>query len=165
MTAAARMVLGDCKAALEMLEEEVDGQRWRVLWVGAMALLRAVGHVLKKVDGGNAAVRPFVDAAYDRWKTDRLANVIFWEFIEKSRNNILKEYRFEVLDSAEVGLVVLGRSYGRSASGEELFTVGENLYRPLTEGLGEGEDARDIYREAVSWWDAELACMEEGLRS
>ena len=50
MTAAARKVLADCEVALEMLEEEEDEQRWRVLWAGAMALLRAVGHVLQKVD-------------------------------------------------------------------------------------------------------------------
>lgn len=51
MTEAARKVLEDCKAALDMLDEEGDEQRWRVLWAGAMALVRAVGHVLQKIDG------------------------------------------------------------------------------------------------------------------
>ena len=36
MTAAARTVLADCQAVLEMLEVEEDEQSWRVLWAGAM---------------------------------------------------------------------------------------------------------------------------------
>ena len=50
MTVAARRVLADCEVVLEMLDAEREEQRWRVLWVGALALLRAVGHVLRKVD-------------------------------------------------------------------------------------------------------------------
>ena len=32
MTEAARRVLGDCKAALDMQEDEEHEQRWKVLW-------------------------------------------------------------------------------------------------------------------------------------
>ena len=64
MTAAARRVMDDCEAALDMLQDEEDERRWRVLWAGAMALLRTVGHVLRNVDGADPRVRPVVDAAW-----------------------------------------------------------------------------------------------------
>lgn len=72
MTAAARRVLADCEAAVEMLENEHDEQRWRVLWIGAMALLRVVGHVLRKVDGEIPRQRAVIDAAYRRWSDGRM---------------------------------------------------------------------------------------------
>ena len=107
MTTAARQVLDDCEAALEMLEDEKDEQRWRVLWAGAMALVRTVGHVLRNVDGKDPGIRPAVNSAWDRWNAAKVANAIFWEFIQKERNKILKEYRFSVLDSAAVGVAVV----------------------------------------------------------
>ena len=167
MTAAARRVLDDCEAALNMLQDEEDERRWRVLWAGAMALLRTVGHVLRNVDGADARVRPVVDAAWARWKGDRSGNAVFWEFIEEERNNILKEYRFSVLDSGEVGVVV---TQGHQDSGhvvphETPFVLGENLFRPLVDGFGMGEDARDVYDEALKWWDAELSHIEAALGS
>ena len=94
MTRAARQVLADCVIALEMLEAEQDLVRWRVHWAGALALLRAVGHVLHKVDGADPKVRRQIDIAYRRWKSQRTENAVFLEFIEQERNNILKEYRF-----------------------------------------------------------------------
>ena len=89
MTAAARWVLDDCKAALEMLEEERGEQRWRVLWIGAVALLRAVGHVLQKVDGKNPDQRDVIDAAYRSWTSGQSRHAVFREFIEEERNNML----------------------------------------------------------------------------
>lgn len=162
MTAAARRVLDDCEAALDMLQDEEDGRRWRVLWVGAIALLRTVGHVLRNVDGADPTARPVVDAAWARWKDDRSDNAVFWEFIEQERNNILKKYRFSVLDSAEVGLVVTrgDESAGQLVAHETPFVLGENLYRPIKDGFGMREDARDVYDEALKWWDAELSRIE-----
>ena len=48
MTQHARTVLDDCRLALQLLEEETDPQRWRIHWVAALALVRAVGHVLDR---------------------------------------------------------------------------------------------------------------------
>ena len=51
----ARRVLSDCKYALDMLQVESRPASFRVLWVAGIALVRAVGHVLQKVDGEKAA--------------------------------------------------------------------------------------------------------------
>ena len=165
MTATARKVLADCEAVLGMLEEEENGYRRRVLWAGALALLRAVGHVLHKVDGADPLQRPLIDAAWDRWNTDKAANAVFWEFIEEERNNILKEYRFSVSNSAEVGLgvVEINRETGHAVAVETPFALDANLYWRKETGFGLGDDARDVYQEALRWWDAELSRIEAGL--
>jgi len=152
----ARRVLADCEAALEMLDDERDEQRWRVLWVGALALVRAVGHVLWNVDGRIPEARDAIKAAYGSWKSKQQPeHLVFRDFIERERNNILKEYRMNVLDSSEVPVVV-----GDSEAGYTTDTLDENLYRPTEEGFGVGEDARDVYREAIGWWDEQLARLE-----
>ena len=153
MTAAARRVLADCKAALEMLEDE---RRWRVGWVGALALLRAVGHVLRNVDGRTPRAQAAINAAYDSWKA-KPEHLVFREFIERERNNILKEYRLSVLDSAEAHVaVVVGDSDAVCGANETPLVLDENLFRPVTEGFGAGEDARDVYRESEVSFDGRL---------
>ena len=166
MTAAARQVLDDCKAALEMLEEERDEQRWRVLWIGAMALLRAVGHVLQKVDGENSDQREVISAAYRSWTSGQSRHAVFREFIEEERNNVLKEYQLNVVDSAEVHVAVAaGDPDAGYVADEAPVGLDENLFRPVTGGFGEGEDARDVYREALEWWDVELSRLEGAMNS
>ena len=160
MTVAARRVLTDCETALEMLEDEQDEQRWRVLWIGALALLRAVGHVLRNVDGQIPRARAAIDAAYESW-TAKPEHLVFQEFIEKERNNVLKDYQLNVLDSAEVHVaVVVGDSDAGYVTDEMPFVLDENLFRPVEVGFGVGEDARDVYREAIEWWEAQLSRLE-----
>ena len=165
MTASARKVLADCHLVLEMLENETEYARWRVHWVAALALVRAVGHVLTKVDGEDARYRASIDAAFGGWKANRSKHVIFWEFIEEERNNILKEYQFNVHPLEEVEVVV-NSTLKSAVTGEkvqvgELAQLGENIYKPIMDGFYEGINARDVYREALEWWSAELAAMEK----
>lgn len=165
MTARARYVLEDCRLALEMLERETDLRRWRVHWAGAVALLRAVGHVLDKVDASNPGIRRAADAAYRRWKSDAPEHEIFREFIEKERNNLLKEYQFNTHPQEEIEFL-LQRTLAPVGAGApvvdyQIATIGENIYRPLMDGLCEGNDARDVYAEAIEWWEKELSAIEK----
>jgi hypothetical protein len=74
----ARRVLDDCKTAYDLLEEETDETKFRILWVAGIALARAVGHVLDKVDGNqNEKLKQSIADAYQSWKNDREANKIF----------------------------------------------------------------------------------------
>ena len=67
-----------------------------------------------------------------------------------------------MLDSAAVGLAVvqIDRDKGHAVAYETLVALEENLIRPLEEGFGMGEDERDVYRDALHWWDAELSRIE-----
>lgn len=164
MTAAARKVLEDCRLALQLLEKETDLERWRVHWAAAVALVRAVGHVLKNVDGQDPKLKQIGAEAFKRWKGDDPAHEIFREFVERERNNILKEYRFSHHPQEEVDVAV-GWTLQNPQTGErvicaEVYPIGENIYRPMVDGFREGDDARDILSDAITWWERELAAID-----
>jgi hypothetical protein len=150
-----------------MLEAEQDLARWRVHWAGALALVRSVGHVLHKVDGADPAVGQLITVAYQRWKSQKVKNAVFWDFIEAERNNILKEYRFNLhpLEYVDVAVMMTVRhpETGELCEIPEVVPIGENIYRPIIEGYGESNDARDVYREALDWWKTELTAIEHAL--
>jgi hypothetical protein len=152
MNLTARTVLCDCKSAHALLEDESDAIRFRLFWVAGVALLRAVGHVLRKVDSERSpAVKFQVERAYSDWKRDRDAHAIFWEFIEHERNNILKEY--------EIGLVA-GPVEVLVQPNVEIFSLGENLFCPIAKGRYAGEDGRDLMTDAITWWERQLNTIE-----
>lgn len=83
-------VLNDAEAATYMLQDELDKRNgcWRVPWVAAITLFRAVGHVLEKVDGENdARLSELVAQAWPRWKEDPS-----FKMLESYRNSTLKVY-------------------------------------------------------------------------
>lgn len=167
MTTRARQVLDDCRIALLLLEEEKDLQRWRIHWVAALALIRAVGHVLDKIDGVNPKIGVAARSAYKQWKSHAPEHEIFREFIERERNTILKEYEFNTHPNEEVEFVLVRTL--RRVSDDTVMTdaqiapIGDNIYRPLLSGFREGDDARDVLSDAIDWWEAELAAIEESM--
>ena len=164
MTYAAREVLDDCRLALAMLEEETDLSKWRVHWAAAVALLRAVGHVLDKVDGEDPLTKRLAGAAFKRWKGPAPEHEIFREFIEPERNTVLKEYRFRhhPLDEVDMAAIFTLQNVetGETMQSGDVFRIGDNIYRPFQEGWREGDDARDVLSEAIDWWEAELSALE-----
>jgi hypothetical protein len=157
MLTAARRVLLDCRVAYELLELESDDARFRVLWVGAVALLRSVGHVLQKVDARQGqAYEEAINRAWQRWKTDREGNAIFWNFIEQERNNVLKQYDIGLLEEP-IDLV--------EQPGKVHHRLGDNLFRPIAEGRFAGEDGRDLVEQAISWWESQLCVIESQTES
>lgn len=169
MTTRARLVLEDCRLALQLLEDETDLRKWRLHWVAAIALIRSVGHVLDKVDGNSPEVRTASRAAYKRWTGDAPEHEIFRAFIEKERNTILKEYDFNLHPDEAVDIVVpvmLQRvSDGEMVQGGVVYPLDQNIYRPLMDGFREGEDARDVLREAIEWWERELAAIDQSVHA
>jgi hypothetical protein len=169
MTTRARLVLEDCRLALQLLEDETDLRRWRLHWVAAIALIRAVGHVLDKVDGKSPAVRAAARAAYARWTGDVPEHEIFREFIERERNIILKEYDFNLHPGEQVEITIpveLRRvSDGALVEAAGIFPIGDNIYRPLLGGFREGDDARDVLSDAITWWDEQLAAVEKAAKT
>ena len=168
MTTRARVVLDDCRLVLELLEVETDLRRWRIHWVSAVTLIRAVGHVLEKVDGKSSAVRSASRAAFAAWKTEP-EHEMFREFIEKERNTILKEYEFNLHPGEEVEVAFVSTlqrvSDGALVEAAEVFPIGHNIYRPLLDGFREGDDARDVLSEAIDWWEKELTAIERSANS
>lgn len=145
----ARAAINDCRICLEMMEEEEDGDRFRVLWIGGLAILRAVGKALQERDCRNEPEKTVLNQLWTRWKGEP----IFAKFIERSRNLALKEY--EVLaEEGTFGPLLI------KSKGDTFAEIPEFLYRPISSGFGEGDDARDIYRDAIQWWEQKISELE-----
>lgn len=151
----ARMVLEDCTHAHALLEDEANPNTFRVLWVAGIALARAVGHVLHKVDANeNQIVRNAVSEAFNSWKIHKEENAIFWHFIEDERNQVLKQYKVG-FDPGPVKLIA-----ERDKVPIGVYKVGDNIFCPIIEGPFSGEDCRDILKEAIDWWERQLSLIE-----
>jgi hypothetical protein len=164
MTTSAREVLADCRGALEELTDGVQGPTWRRRWITSVVLLRAVGHVLEKVDGARS---PNHKEAISHWwlgiKSTRPNPAIFWRFIEEERNTIAKEYQTNAGQGVTVQL-----------SGIELnLSTGEQKADPprppmyhytMNAGHFKDRDQRELLREAIQWWEAELDGIDSKLR-
>lgn len=113
---------------------------WRLYWVAGVALLRTIGHVLAKVDAKSSAQHSrVIDGLWGRLKSDRESSWIFWEFIEKERNNLLKTYSF-------------GARIEWDVDGGHVISA-------------DGQDAFQLFRQAVYWWRYHLIELEENLLS
>lgn len=92
MTSRARLVLEDVRAAAKELPRLQAGPHdeptIRRRWIAVMALLRAVGHVLKEVDykSSDALAR----AINQKWAEPK--PIIHTEFIDKYRHAVIKRY-------------------------------------------------------------------------
>jgi hypothetical protein len=162
MTLAARQVLEDCVVAVDSLVDDIQGDEWRRRWVLAIVLLRAVGHVLDKVDG---EISPSYRSAIDSWwfklNESKPEPNIFWQFIDKERNSVIKQYRNPVCTGVTVRVPTV---YFDMKTGEH-WTVPDPslpvLYNySISSGPFEGKDHRDILREAIEWWGYELDTID-----
>jgi hypothetical protein len=96
MTTQSRIVLDDCRCAFAQFREGIQGSEWRIWWITNVALLHAVYHVLMNID---KKYNPSSAGIFDSWNTNLKkqesaeAHKIFWKFIRKERNSLLKEYK------------------------------------------------------------------------
>lgn len=113
---------------------------WRIYWVAGVALLRTIGHVLAKVDAKlSHRHSQLIGDAWKQFQKDKDRNAIFWDFIEKERNNLLKTYSF----------------------GARFVADEEGAYVEFQDG----EDAFELFREAVYWWRHQLTEIELALKT
>lgn len=150
-------VLSDLRLAIELLEAAEDESHFRIQWVAAVAIARAVGHVLDKVDRkGSALARRVIADAYSSWKQKPEDNAIFFEFVKPERDFLLKEYEIGMLGTT--WLVVDGQDEAASMLSHDVFA-------PMASGRFEGTDCRDVLREAADWWEGKLGEIERSLDS
>ena len=150
-------VLKDCELALEMLQKENSFDQFRIIWVAAIAQIRAVGHVLHKVDGErDPKLKVIIEEIFIEWKNNKVNNAIFWDFIENERNSVLKQYEFGFL-FGPLGVI--------APTEEEVMELDEGLFCPILDGRYEGEDCRDILDEAIKWWKIQLNRIEKDFKN
>ncbi|NLA82883.1 MAG: hypothetical protein GX849_08715 [Clostridiaceae bacterium] len=160
----AMLLLKDAKISLDMLEKEDDENRFRIIWLASIVILRSIGHVLAKVDADSDPKHKDVIEAW--WKSihDKKdgENAIFHKFIESERNSIVKEYEINFQDNAQLTFGLFDQADMSNTVGMEEF---QNLYHPVMDGPYSGEDVRDVLGEAISWWEKQLCIIEASIRA
>ena len=160
MTAAARKVLEDCIGATQDLRYGVQGGEWRRRWITAVVLLRTVGHVLEKVDAAtNSHLGQIINSKWEELKSNKPEPIIFWEFIDQERNNILKEYQIGAGQGVTVrpGGIKININTGETTFGESQPTL---YHYPINSGPFNGRDQKEVLEEAIQWWDNYLTTIE-----
>lgn len=152
MTEHARLVLADCELAAIDLQAASGTEAWTPRWVGLLALLRAVGHVLKNRDRrADPRLAEAIDAAWWRLNETKPAPAIFWGFIESERNLVLKTYdiRVRMKTTIRPGVAVLNRR-----TGEVSATPSEPTLHNYVLGGGpfQGKDPGMVARDAIAFW-------------
>jgi hypothetical protein len=156
----ARCVLADVRLVREKLETEVGWVEWRLFWILAVTLLRAVGHVLDKVDARESAkLKTVVRQHYLRWKNIAAnEHAIFRDFIDQERNSIQKEYEFGM---SEGPIPLVGLMKHDSEAPQVRALLEDNIYRPMRTGPYEGEDGRTLIDDAIDWWVVQFDRIEQ----
>ena len=156
MTAAARLVLQDCRHALAEFTTEVHGARWRIVYMSNVALLRVVYHVLETRD---VPTTPRFKPAFEKWKTGLLRTKpspeIYWEFIVNERNQLLKEYTATPVSNTLLPEITFNLSTGKT---ENLGPVRQQYV--MAEGHFAGQEQRRLIKLAIEWWEVELQELE-----
>jgi len=152
-------ILNDVSYVCELMENnEGDMRLLRLHFVLCVTLLRSVGHVLDKVVSTESLEqKTAIKKWWDNLKAHRDDNAIFFDFIEKERNLIVKEYEVNI---HEHDVEVMYQTNG----GTELFNLGD-LYRPLSDTTYSDEDIRDIIANCIVWWNKQLEIIGEIIKN
>ncbi|MEZ9231356.1 hypothetical protein AB4259_09760 [Vibrio amylolyticus] len=144
----AKKVLKDSWFAYEKLKASQTEEEFRINWVACLALLRAVGHVLAKVDSKHSSrTKNAIDAWWSQLNRRKVENSIFWEFIDEYRNNIVKEYNLGVH-------FVPTELY--SLEGEEVVNVEHHLIS-FTDS---SENCIELVADSLVWWGVQLSDIQ-----
>lgn len=164
----ARSVLADCRWALDQYSSELSGPRLRVAWVGIVTLLRAVAHVLEKIDSKHSSDLDRVrKQQWEEWKSTKPEPRILWEFIEHERNAVLKQYEFGFLRTFQeqrskegaVELEVRGDMVARQEAGPLPASL-PDLKSLITDGHFAGRPEKEVAAEAIRFWEQALDEIE-----
>jgi hypothetical protein len=162
-TLAAWNVLDDCRNAHRMLNGiDPESSDWRVLWIGCLALLRAIGHVLDKVDSGHsAAAKHSIAKAWSEWKNvHEKEHGIFRDFIEKERNRLLKEGSFRT--EPEPIYLVTEDGHRLVTEGGDRLIAEQPFFRMTLAGF-EDKNGLELIAAAIAWWEQRLTEIEAAI--
>ena len=156
----ARLVLEDCRAALTDLRQVGNEPAlFRRRWVAAITLLRAVGHVLYKVDRKRGDIhRRVID---ELWATGQPP--IFTEFISYARDLTIKEYRSRVYDVVRPDSSLMSiEAPDSSAMAEGCFSFEDTLpVLVFRDSPFYGKPINALIEEAIKWWEQYLDDVEK----
>ena len=161
-----RELYSDCVKARDLLSKAVidnNKTETKILWFACLAMLRAVGHVLKNVDAGqrSKAFQNDLASRYRKWKNDP----VFSDFIEKERNLILKEYESALGEEnreERSHLLLESGDFLLTESGQRLI-IGTSITSRMVKSKGAYANSSpvDVVDAALQWWNTELNELEK----
>lgn len=141
----------------------MSGSLWRRRYLTAVVLLRAVGHVLDRVDAReDEGLRGRVNRHYLALQNYRDRHAIYWEFIKKERDLFVKQYESAARRTFYYGTPGERFEYtgsdGTKIQGVRMERT--TITYTLVKGLHAGRDVRDVIQEAIDWWKKSLDEIE-----
>jgi hypothetical protein len=130
-----------------MSEAELTHGGWRHQWAGLCALLKTSVHLMR-IDAARCFaedIRRELLESYHRLRRDKASYPLFWGFVDRERNNILKEYEF----SAYQGVIKEDGTIAASVSLMSLLNGPQDLF--IRGGDYDGRRAMDVAEEAADW--------------
>ncbi|EOV9244931.1 hypothetical protein ACN5YO_004506 [Vibrio parahaemolyticus] len=160
-----REAFDDCLFARDEFTKAIlsgEHQKARILWFSCLTLLRSIGHVLHKVDSKKYSdvFRKQLDESYKHWKENE---PIFRDFIEKERNEILKEYSFSLEVEETIKRKQIVTKNGRAlvtGKGSKLVAKVSLTSLVKSKGYLSGDTPLSALNEALDWWDNQLKKFE-----
>ena len=173
MTTRARLVLDDARVALELHSRAPAGPAFRASWFAIVGLLRAVGHVLDKVDcAANRHLKAASTECWNELNRSKPEPAIFWGFIEGERNRFLKNYehgitRLQIIRTGDPN-TVLALDLANAGKGTQLVSAynippeipDRAVMSVLADGPFAGQSESKVASEAVEWWNEYLNKVE-----
>lgn len=155
MTDRARVVLQDLNRAIKRHSDQLQSENFRVSWFAVTGLLRAVGHVLVKVDAETSiSLKRAIEEKWQALGQTKPEPAIFWHFIDLERNRFLKNYEHSIsrtltIPGPDLETIVVdcanSRGGGSSSPGIELVSQ-------IADGPYVGRREREVAWEAYDWW-------------
>ena len=169
----AREVLNDCKLTCWELKdalEKNDQSLIRVRWITCLTFLRMVGHVLHKVDQPKY---PNNQKQFDDIYSNKKNESIFKNFIEQERNNALKGYQIDLIESensveVEMGLLLEDGDRFLTESGDRFILEGTEKVIHFAKKTNESNDEeRPDYwiDKAIEWWEIYLTELNDKINA
>lgn len=152
--------LSDGKSGIHSLENYLQSStillfEWKVIWIGTCALLRS-SIDLFKVDARSCINERIREEIRSEWKSineKKEDHQIFWQFLQKERNNILHEYEWPAY---EVWMAQDGAA--RPARMSLLDIKPRDVESVLIMRGGEYKDCNslDLLKESAEWAEARI---------
>lgn len=160
----AETVIEDCRLATIQLDkaEKEENSHIIINWLTCLTLLRAVGHVLNKVDTPNF---PTYKSIFESTYLDHKNDPIFTDFINKERNQILKEYTAYLENEVSIhneSVRIITEDGDLITTENEHNIIAEQTesikrYFIKSDGFGKGLLLHQVVSKAISWWETYIA--------
>lgn len=152
--------LSDGKTGIRQLEEHLQSSRfllpeWKVIWIGACTLLRTSVDLFQ-VDAKsciNQKIREEIHAEWNSIKQKKEHHRIFWEFLQKERNNIIHEYEWAAY---EVWMDQDGTTRPTRMSLLEVKPKDVSSVLVMRGGPYKDRNSLDLLKEGAEWVEARI---------